>query len=72
MSNTLDQCINPNESLVDLYRLRNTCKAKIKIHKLMQDKEILKALGQEYKRINARIKAVEDIGFNGGGIIRLM
>ena len=68
----MEQCINPNESLVDLYRARNTIRAKIKIHKLMQDKETLKALGQEYKEINARLKRVEDVGFNGGGIIRLM
>jgi len=69
---TMDQCINPTESLVDLYRTRNTVRAKIKINKLLGDKEILKALGQEYKEINARIKKVEDVGFNGGGIIRLM
>jgi len=68
----MDQCINPTESLVDLYRARNTVRAKIKINKLLGDKEILKALGQEYKEINARIKKVEDIGFNGGGNIRLM
>ena len=71
-TNTMDQCINPNESLVDLYRARNTCRAKIRINKLLGDKEILKALGQEYKEINTRIKKVEDVGFNGGGIIRLM
>jgi hypothetical protein len=69
---TMDQCINPTESLVDLYRARNTIKAKIKINKLLGDKEILKALGQEYKEINTKIKKVEDIGLNGGGIIRLM
>ena len=69
---TMDQCINPTESLVDLYRTRNTVRAKIKINKLLGDKEILKARGQEYKEINARIKKVEDVGFNGGGIIRLM
>jgi hypothetical protein len=68
----MDQCINPNESLVDLYSARNTVRAKIKINKLLGDKETLKALGQEYKEINARLKSVEDIGFNGGGIIRLM
>jgi len=68
----MDQCINPTESLVDLYRARNTIRAKIKINKLLGDKEILKALGQEYKEINAWIKKVEDVGFNGGGIIRLM
>jgi len=69
---TMDQCINPTESLVNLYRARNTVRAKIKINKLLGDKEILKTLGQEYKEINARIKKVEDVGFNGGGIIRLM
>jgi hypothetical protein len=69
---TMDQCINPTESLVDLYRARNTIKAKIKINKLLGDKEILKALGQEYKEINTKIKQVEDVGYNGGGIIRLM
>jgi len=72
MVNTTNQCINPNESLVDLYRARNTCKAKIAINKLLGDKEILKALGQEYKEINARLKKVESVGFNGGGIVRLM
>jgi hypothetical protein len=68
----MDQCVNPNESLVDLYRARNTIRAKININKLLGDKSILKELGQEYKAVNARIKSVEDIGFNGGGIIRLM
>lgn len=72
MTTTTDQCVNPTESLVDLYRARNTVRAKIKINKLLGDKDTLKALGQEYKEVNARIKAVEDIGFNGGGIIRLM
>jgi len=43
----MDQCINPTESLVDLYRARNTIRAKIKINKLLGAKEILKALGQE-------------------------
>jgi hypothetical protein len=68
----MDQCINPKESLVDLYRARNTIKAKIKINKLLGGQDILKALGQEYKEIKAKIKSVEDVGFNGGGIIRLM
>jgi hypothetical protein len=61
MAETMDQCVNPKESLVDMYRARNTCKAKIRIAKLVQDRETLKELGQEYKEINARIKSVEDV-----------
>jgi len=32
MVNTTNQCINPNESLVDLYRARNTCKEMARDH----------------------------------------
>ena len=67
------ECINPDQSLAELYRLQTSYKRSLKMGKLLnRDKIILKAIKDSLKEVNDKIKVVEDIGFNGNGIIRIM
>ena len=67
------ECINPDQSLAELYRLQSSYKRSLKMGKLLnRDKIVLKAIKDSLKEINDKIKVVEDIGFNGNGIIRIM
>jgi len=73
MSDAMDQCINPDQSLAELYRLQSSYKRSLKMGKLLnRDKVVLKAIKDSLKEVNEKIKVVEDIGFNGNGIIRIM
>jgi hypothetical protein len=66
-------CINPDQSLAELYRLQSSYKRSLKMGKLLnRDKIVLKAIKDSLKEVNEKIKVVEDIGFNGNGIIRIM
>ena len=67
-----NECINPEESLVELYRRRDTIRRKIKMARFVNDVDAEELLGKEYQEITTRIKKVEDVGYNGGGVIRLM
>jgi hypothetical protein len=69
----MEQCINPEQSLAELYRLQSSYKRSLKMGKLLnRDKIVLKAIKDSLKEVNGKIKVVEDIGFNGNGIIRIM
>lgn len=69
----MDSCINPDISLSELYRLRASYKNSLKIGKLLnRDKVVLTAIKESLKEVNDKIKVVEDVGFNGNGIIRIM
>ena len=73
MSDAMDQCINPDQSLAELYRLQSSYKRSLKMGKLLnRDKTVLTAIKDSLKEVNEKIKIVEDIGFNGNGIIRIM
>ena len=73
MSVEMDQCINPDQSLAELYRLQASYKRSLKMGKLLnRDKVILKAIKDSLKEVSEKIRVVEDIGFNGNGIIRIM
>jgi hypothetical protein len=73
MSDAMVQCINPDQSLAELYRLQSSYKRSLKMGKLLnRDKIVLKAIKDSLKEVNEKIKVVEDIGFNGNGIIRIM
>ena len=73
MSDAMDQCINPDQSLAELYRLQSSYKRSLKMGKLLnRDKVILKAIKDSLKEVSEKIRVVEDIGFNGNGIIRIM
>ena len=39
---------------------------------LNRDKSVMKAIKDSIKEVNEKIKVIEDIGFNGNGIIRIM
>lgn len=67
------ECINPDQSLAELYRLQSSYKRSLKMGKLLnREKIVMDAIKASLKEINAKIKDVEDIGFNGNGIIRIM
>jgi len=69
----MEQCINPDISLSELYRTQAQYKRGIKMGKLLnKDKNEIEPLKQSLKEVNQKIKVVEDIGFNGNGIIRIM
>ena len=73
MSPEMDQCINPDQSLAELYRLQTSYKRSLKMGKLLnRDKSVMKAIKDSIKEVNEKIKVIEDIGFNGNGIIRIM
>jgi len=73
MSNAMDQCINPDQSLAELYRLQASYKRSLKMGKLLnREKNVMGAIKASLKEVNGKIKTVEDIGFNGNGIIRIM
>jgi hypothetical protein len=76
MTNEMDQCINKDVSLLELYHQRRTIQRDLKLGKMMNLAGAhitdLKPLKESLKNIESQIKTVEDIGFNGGGIIRLM
>ena len=67
------ECINPDQSLAELYRLQTSYKRSLKMGKLLnRDKSVMKAIKDSLKEVNEKIKVIEDIGFNGNGIIRIM
>jgi len=69
----MEQCINPDQSLAELYRLQTSYKRSLKTGKLLnREKIVMDAIKESLKEVNQKIKVVEDIGFNGNGIIRIM
>jgi len=73
MSDAMNQCINPDQSLTELYRLQSSYKRSLKMGKLLnRDKIVMDAIKASLKEVDDKIKIVEDIGFNGNGIIRIM
>jgi hypothetical protein len=73
MPEIMDQCINPDVSLAELYHNQSRLKHQLKIGKLLnREKSELATLKKSLKEVNDKIKVVEDVGFNGNGIIRIM
>ena len=67
-----DECINPGDSLVELYHTRSTIRAKIKVADFVGNTALLNSLNAEYKEVTTKIKSIENVGYNGGGVIRLV
>jgi len=70
MSDVMEQCINPDQSLAELYRIRSELIKKKRIGH--NNPFIVESVRVSLSDINAHIKKVEDIGFNRNGIIRIM
>jgi hypothetical protein len=66
------QCINNEVSLFDLIKAKREVKGKITICQISGKTDDIKALKQEYKEIDQKIKALEDAAKTGTVSIRLM
>jgi len=68
MNKTMNQCINEDTSLSELYHQRKVLTREIN---QCSDTDRL-GLSKKLEDVLSKIRVVEHIGFNGGGIIRLM
>lgn len=75
-----NNCINPDVSLAELYHQRREMKKDLAVARFWANKEghtdqranKIENIEHALAEVNAQIAKVENVGFNGGGAIRIM